>query len=115
MFKTEELWKEWEARKLDPRLYGIIMAQARFVYATMYPSIMEITSIYREKLTSVHGHWRGVDWLMRDRPPTTHMMIVDWTNKFFPYQKAGHDTCLYHNAGSGLHMHNQVCSIEEVR
>lgn len=116
MFKTDKLRKEWESKKLDPRLYGIITAQARQIKAMMYPSIMEITSIYRAKDTkSVHGHWRGVDWVIRDRLANSIQIMVDWTNKNFPYQKVGYMTSKYHNAGSGFHVHNQVCSVEEIK
>ena len=116
MAKTHELWAEWCEDNIDPRLYAIIMAQMRFVHNTFgSPSVIEITSLYRKDPKSVHGHHRGVDWIVRGLSREGHELIRDWTNLHFPYQKPGYDTAKWHNAGSGYHMHNQVCDLKEVK
>jgi hypothetical protein len=115
MFKTEKEHNDWNSGELDPRLFGIVMAQVRLVEMMYSPYIIEVTSIYRpDDEASVHAYWRGVDWVIRGLTGDSHNLIVDYTNKWFPYQKEGYKTAKYHNVGFGLHVHNQVCAIEEV-
>ena len=113
--KTEVLWAEWCKNRIDPRLYAIIMAQVMFVDNAFSGCVIEITSLYRKDPKSVHGYNRGVDWIIRGLSPKGHKRIRDWTNKHFPYQKGEYKTAIWHNAGSGYHMHNQVCDLREVR
>ncbi len=114
--KTSKLWDEWTEHKIDPRLHAIIMAQVRFIYDTFGTvHIITITSLYRKDPKSVHGYNRGVDWVVRGLSEEGYKLIRDWTNKWFPYQKPGFDTAKWHNAGSGYHMHNQVCDLREVK
>ena len=116
MAKTSDLWAEWCENNIDPRLYAIIQAQVRFVHDTFGAGhVIEITSLHRDDPKSVHGYNRGVDWVVRGLSGEGHELIRDWTNKWFPYQKPKFDTAKWHNAGSGYHMHNQVCDLREVR
>ena len=118
-FKTEKQRRELYSGKADPRLLRLVAFIALWAFRK-YGRSPEITEVYRTEdeqralypndaaKKSVHQFWRGCDVVVRGLDPSHHREIRDTVNLFFPYGKPIHRTCIYHDAGSGWHLHLQV-------
>lgn len=108
---------EGEFEHLHCKLQAIVLWFSRFLY-TNYACLPIWTSFYRKGSRGVHGYLRGADASRRvvdlrtpgERRLLTYreaLAIKLKVNSRFPYTKTK-KTCIYHNAGSGLHFHIQV-------
>jgi len=107
--KTERIKKELFSGNLDIRLFAVLIGVCTYAWAK-YGQIPTITEIFcdRPGINSVHEYWRGVDLVFRGLGRAEHRDIRDWINANFPYGKPGKNTCKYHDAGTGYHLHLQV-------
>jgi len=120
-FKTERQRRELYSADLHPRLLRVIAFAALWVFRK-YGRSPEVTEVFRTEeeqrsiypgdptRKSVHQFWRGCDIVVRGIGPAEHRQIRDTANRLFPYEKPGHQTCIYHDVGRGAHLHFQVRS-----
>ncbi len=70
-----------------------------------------ITSLYRINDTGVHGTLplRGID--LRCHNPLFGVFVEEYINERWEYDadRPNMQVCIYHDAGSGNHLHIQVC------
>jgi hypothetical protein len=105
----------------QPRLPLLRVAAFAALWAfARYECRPEVTEVFRTEeeqrriypgepaKKSVHQYWRGCDMVLRGLGPEEHSQVRDAVNSLFPYSKPGHLTCIYHDAGSGPHLHFQV-------
>lgn len=118
LFKTERQQQEWNSPELDPRLRGIVLAVAEFVWrnykrsaviTSIWRSDAEQKSIYGEdvKKLSPHQFWRGIDMRTRDYTQDEITGIIAFLNKNWP-RVDGKPLVIYHDVGRGDHLHIQV-------
>lgn len=107
--KTTRIYDELMSGRLDLRVYAVFLAVCAYAWAK-YRAVASITEIWcdRPGTNSVHEHWRGLDCVFRSLGPGEHAEIAGWTNARFPYGHPDHQTCKYHDAGSGYHLHLQA-------
>ena len=118
-FKNEKQRRELYSGKVSLPLLRLVAFIALWAFRK-YCRLPEITEIYRTEeeqralypgdaaKKSVHQFWRGCDIVIRGLGPAHHREIRDTINFLFPYGKSVHRTCIYHDAGSGRHLHLQV-------
>lgn len=118
-FKTERQRRELGSRRVRSGLL-LVVAFASLWAFRRYGLFPEVTEVFRTEdeqraiypddplRKSVHQFWRGCDMVMRGLGGAEHAHLRDVVNYFFPYGKAGHRTCVYHDAGTGPHLHLQV-------
>ncbi len=118
-FKTARQRREFDSTNVRPELVWMVSFLALWIF-WRHRRIPEITEIYRTDeeqralypdepgRKSVHQFWRGCDMVVRELGAAAHRDICDAANKLFPYGKPGYQTCIYHNAGTGWHLHLQV-------
>ena len=118
-YKSEKRRQELHSSQINLGLIRVVAFVALWTFRK-YGCFPEITEVYRTEAEqrmlypdaptrkSVHQYWRGCDVVIRGLGEKEHMEIQHVSNRLFPYGKSGHQTCIYHDAGTGLHLHFQV-------
>lgn len=118
-YKTERQQSELRSEKVNPGLTRVVAFAALWTYRE-YARSPEVTEVFRTEAEqrliypvaparkSVHQFWRGCDMVIRGLGDAEHARVRDVINHLFPYGKLPHETCVYHDAGSGPHLHLQV-------
>ncbi len=118
-FKAARQRQEFYSPKLNDRLFWVVGLISLWV-SRKHGRAPEITEVYRTEAEqrriyandpnrkSVHQFWRGCDIVVRGLGSAAHVEIKDFVNRLFLYGKPGHETCVYHDAGTGWHLHVQV-------
>ena len=118
-YKTDKRRQELRSARIRLGLVRVVAFAALWTFRK-YGCFPEITEVFRTEAEqriiypedparkSVHQYWRGCDMVIRALGQKEHTQIRDVVNRLFPYGKPGHQTCIYHDVGSGPHLHFQI-------
>ena len=101
-FKNQKIFENFVKKPMHPKLKEV------FWWSLNYFWDVVVTSAYRENDSGVHGTipYRGIDIRSYIYPDVEDR--VKCANATWDYGKKGKKVFLYHDAGSGNHIHIQV-------
>jgi len=111
-FKTEATRKEFDNELLKSDVRVMVYAIDGYV-RHIFGLELEITDVWYPKgafnsETVVHEDWRGIDAVIREATEAQIKKLKKWIRRTFVLAAKAMVPCVYHDSGTGLHLHCQT-------